>query len=54
MYDQAHLNQGSKMPNPGRKKDLANQEDNTEVENHKAPDKEFPRNSDADVADTRW
>ena len=41
MYDRAHLNQGSKMTNPRRKKDLANREDDTKVENHKATEREF-------------
>ena len=41
MYDRAHLNQGSKMTNPRRKKDLANREDDTKVENHKATAKEI-------------
>ena len=48
MYDRAHFNQGSKMTNPGRKKDLANREDDTKVENHKATAKEIVKNIDAD------
>ena len=49
MYDRAHFNQGSKMTNPGRKEDLANREDDTKVENHKATEKEFvKKNIDAD------
>ena len=49
MYDRAHLNQGSKMANPRRKKDLANREDDTKVENHKATEREFvKKNIDAD------
>ena len=48
MYDHAHLNQGSKVTNPGRKKDLANREDDTKVENHKATAKELKKNTDAD------
>ena len=43
-FNQAHLNYGSKMINPGSKKDLTYGEDDAKVENHKAAERELKKN----------